>query len=315
MGKSKKLSWIGACVAGFFLLAWTGCGRADNSGEKHIALVTKALDSEFWQLVKQGAEEEIRRHPGFRLTVQAPQREINIDQQVSILEDLILRKVAALAVVPGGVAEVTPVLEKAQAAGIPVLLVDTDAPWPGKASYVGTDNRLGGKLAGEHMISALKGKGQVAVIRGVIGVATHEERLAGFREALEQAPGLEIVAVQPANSERPLAMSVMENLLTSHPKLAAVFATNDQMALGALEAVAARKMQGKVMMVGFDAGQEAVRAVDAGDLSAVVAQHPYDMGRRAVEEAVKLATGLRVEPRIDTGTTLITRDNARKFLR
>lgn len=304
-----------AALAACLLLGGTGCGRGERAGRRQIALVPKALDSEFWQRVKQGAEAAAAEYPDVTLTVQAPQREINIDQQVSILEDLILRKVSALAVAPAGVSEIIPVLNKAKAAGIPVLILDTDLPWPGKRSYIGTNNRLGGKLAGEFIVKALGGTGKVAVIRGILGVATHEERVAGFEDAIREAPGIELVAMQPANSERPLGMTVMENILTSHLELNAVFVTNDQMALGAMEAIAARHLNGKVLLVGFDAGQEAVRAVKAGRMSAVVAQHPYEMGRQGVEAAVRLLNGETVEKRIDTGTTLITRENAERFLR
>jgi ribose transport system substrate-binding protein len=234
---------------------------------------------------------------------------------VAILEDQILKRVSVLAVVPAGVSEVIPVLEKARAAGIPVLIVDTDVPWRSKLSFIGIDNRLGGRLAGEHIVRAIGGKGKTAVIRGILGVATHEDRLAGFRDALAGAPGVECVAVQPANSERALGMAVMENLLTAHPDLRGVFATNDQMALGAVEAVAGRNLTGKIVLVGFDATREAVRAVQAGQLSATLAGYPERMGRRAVEEAAKAARGQPVAGRVDIGTTLVTKENASEFLR
>jgi ribose transport system substrate-binding protein len=296
------------------LLAGDGCRRTETTKTYRIAVVTKALDSEFWLTLKRGAEAAAHAHPEVEVVVLAPEREINIDQQVAILEDQILKKVSALVVAPAGAAEVIPVLDKAKAAGIPVLLVDTDAPWPEKLSYIGTDNRLGGKLAGEYIVRALGGRGKVAVIRGILGVAAHEDRVAGFQEALARAPGIHVVTVQPANSERALAMTVMENILTSHPDLRAVFATNDQMALGAMEAIAARNLTGKIILVGFDATQEAVRAVKAGQMHAVIAQHPFEMGRRAVEAALKVLRGEPIEKRIDTGTTLVTRENADEFL-
>lgn len=302
---------VGMCV----VLAGGGCRRMGTAKTYRIAVVTKALDSEFWLALKQGAEAAARAHPDVEVVVLAPEREINIDQQVSILEDQILKKVSALVVAPAGAAEVIPVLNKAKASGIPVLLVDTDAPWPEKLSYIGTDNRLGGRLAGEFIVRALGGTGKVAVIRGILGVAAHEDRVAGFQEALARAPGIRLVTIQPANSERALAMTVMENILTSHPDLRAVFATNDQMALGAMEAIAARNLTGKIILVGFDATQEAVRAVKAGRMHAVVAQHPFEMGRRAVEAAIQVLRGESIEKRIDTGTTLVTRENADEFLR
>jgi ribose transport system substrate-binding protein len=304
---------VAIALAAAMLLAGA-CSRTKTK-KLEIVLVTKALDSEFWQRLKSGAEAAARAEPEVRLAVLAPEREINIDQQVTILEDQVLKKVSALAVAPAGVAEVVPVLDKAKAAGIPVVIVDTDVPWPHRVSFVGIDNRLGGRLAGEYVLGAIGGKGKVAVIRGVLGVATQDDRMAGFREVMAQAPGVEYLAAQPANSERALGMSVMENLLTRHPDLRAVFATNDQMALGAMEAIAARGLTGKIVLIGFDAGREAVRAVEAGRMSAVMAQYPEAIGRRAIEEAIKAARAQPVEKRLDIGTALVTKENASDFLR
>src|SRR5438132_1021861 len=181
-----------ACLA-------ASCGRGGRSNTIDIAFVTKALDSEWWQRVKSGAEEAARTDPNVKLSVFGPEREVNIDQQVSILENQITKGVSALAVAPAGAAEVLPVLEHAKAAGIPVLIVDTDIDWPSKLSYIGADNQRAGRIAGEYIVKALDGKGQVAVIRGILGVATHEDRLAGFREAIARSPGIECIAVQPAN--------------------------------------------------------------------------------------------------------------------
>src|SRR3989442_3980105 len=267
--------WIlcAVMVGVMLLLLIGGCNRADATRKRRIVIVTKALDSEFWQTLKSGAEEAARQHPDVELSVLAPEREINIDQQVSILEDQILKKVSALAVVPGGSSEGTPVLDKAQAAGIPVLIVDNDTPWPGKLTYIGTDNRVGGKLAGDYIVKVLGGHGKVAITRGVLGVSSHDDRVAGFQEAIAQAPGIQLVTTQPANSERASALTVMENILTSNPDLNAVFATSDQMALGAMEGVAAHHLSGKVLIVGFDAGKEAARAVKSGAITAVIAQY------------------------------------------
>jgi ribose transport system substrate-binding protein len=293
----------------------SSCSREENSNTIEIALVTKALDSEWWQRVKAGADAAAKANPGVRLAVLAPEREVNIDQQVSILEDQITKKVSALAVAPAGVSEILPVLEKARAAKIPVIIMDTDINWNGKLSYVGADNRNAGKLAGEFLVKALGGKGKVAVIRGILGVATHEDRLAGFREGIAGAPGINLAAVQPANSERALGMSVMENLLTTHTDLRAVFATNDQMALGAVEAIAARNMTGKVLVVGVDATAEAVRAIETGKMAADIAMHPEALGSKSVEAAIAAAKGQTLPPKIDTGETLVTKENAAQFLK
>ena len=306
----KKL--IAAVV---ILILLPACHRESTGKTVEITVITKALDSEWWQRVKAGADQAAKANPGVRLNVLAPEREVNVDQQVAIVEDQITRKVSALAVAPTGAAELIPVLERARAAGIPVIIFDTDIEWPSKLTYVGGDNRRAGYIAGEHIAKLLEGKGKVAIIRGVLGVMTHEDRVAGFQEALRNTPGVQCVTVQPANSERALGMSVMENLLTRYPDLRAVFATNDQMALGAVEAVAARNLTGKIAVVGIDATHEAVRAVAAGRLAADVAMFPEKLGAGAVEAALKAARGQALEKRIDIGSALVTKENAGEYLR
>ncbi len=302
-------------VAGAALMAAgvaVGCGRMP--GGKTIALVPKAMDSEFWLAVGTGARDAAAARGDVTLSIVAPDREINIDQQVSILEDQLRRGVSVLIVAPTGSAQVVPVLEQAASRKIPVILVDTDAPFAGKMSYIGTDNRAGGALAARH-IATVVGHGAVALIHGVPGNQSQDDRAAGFEAALKDAAGIRLVATQPANSERALGMTVMENILTAHPDLKAVFATNDQMALGAMEAVDARGLRGKIAIVGFDATQEAVRAIQDGQMSASVAQRPAEMGRRSVQAALDLIDGKKVEPRIDTGTELVTQKNAAAYIR
>ena len=279
----------------------------------HVALVAKAMDSEFWQNVKQGAEEAAGEYENVKLVVLAPTREINIDQQVNILEDQIIKRVSAISVAPCGSAEIIPMLEKAYAKNIPVISFGSDIEWDKKTSFVGTDNRLGGKLAGEYIVNALNGNGKIAVIRGILGIHDHEERVGGFLDVVKSAKGIEIVALQPANSERDLALSVMENILTSNPVLNAVFITSDQMALGALEAVEEHQLSGKLIIVGFDGGREAIQAVRDGRLTAEIAQNPYNIGKQAFLAGYRAAKGEHVEKRIDTGTELIDKSNVDEF--
>ena len=288
------------------------CNRGAGNNKKTIALVPKAMDSEFWLAVRNGAMKAVEGRDDVVLSVLSPDREINVDQQVSILEDQIQRGAKALVVAPSGSAQVVPVLQNAIERGIPVVLVDTDAPLPGKSSYAGTDNRAGGTLAGKHVIERV-GAGKIAIITGVPGNQSQDDRAAGFLETVAAAPGLQVVTKQPANSERSLGLTVMENILTAHPDIKAVFATNDQMALGAVEAIMARSPKAGIVVVGFDATAEAVQAIIDGRMSASVAQRPFEMGRRSVEAALALIDGRTVEPRIDTGTELVTSANAQGY--
>ncbi|PYQ24716.1 MAG: sugar ABC transporter substrate-binding protein [Acidobacteria bacterium] len=294
-------------------LAAAACHRGPE--ETTVALVTKAMDSEFWLMVAEGARTAAAAHPGVRLTIVAPDREINVDQQVSILEDQVRRGVKALVVSPAGSAQVMSALELASSRGIPVVLIDTDAPFPKKVTYIGTDNRRGGQLAAKCLVDKLGGRGDVALISGVPGNESQDARAKGFVDAVAEVPGMRLVAQQPANSERSLGLTVMENILTAHPEVRGVFATNDQMALGAMEALDARGLRGKVAIVGFDATKEAVQAAVDGKLAGSVAQNPRAMGQQGVEAALAALEGRPVEKRIDTGTELVTKDNAEKYLR
>jgi len=308
----RSIVAIGVCAA---LLALNGCSTLPAPKKKQVAVVVKALDSEFWLAVKSGVDAAAKEHPEIEVSIMAPQREIDIDQQVSLIEDQLVRKVALLVVAPAGVAQVTPVLEKAMAQGVRTILVDTDAAWASKLAFVGTDNFQGGKMAGEFLLKQLQGKGKIAVIRGVPGVETHESRLAGFRDGIKTAPGLQIVAEQPANSERALAMTVMENILTSQKDLDAVFATSDQMALGALEAIRARPGAKMPLIVAFDAGKEVLGQIQSGKIAAAVAQLPYQMGYQSVKAAARVVAGESIPNRIDTGVKMVTRENVTEFLK
>ncbi len=282
------------------------------AGEIKVAMVLKALDAEFWLSVKKGADDAAKKE-GVALTVMAPDREINVQQQVQIVEDQLVQGIDVLCLAPCGSKELMPVMDRANAMGIPVVLVDTDAPWDKKAAYVGTNNIIGGNLAGEYLAKALNGKGEVALVTGVMGHATMMDRVKGCREVLEKFPGIKIVAQQPANSERALAMTVTENILVSHPNLAGVFCANDPMALGALEAIEADKS--KALVVGFNADTDALESIKKGGIAATVAQSSYNIGYRGVETAVKVFNKQKVPAHVDTGTELVTKDNVDKFLK
>ncbi|MBI3695365.1 MAG: sugar ABC transporter substrate-binding protein [Acidobacteria bacterium] len=293
------------------MLVSFGCNRAPSSGKPRVAVVLKALDSEFWLAVKRGAEEGAAGKA--ELGIVAPDREINIDQQVSMIEDQVSRGVAAIVLAPGASAQVIPPLEKAAAKGIPVIIVDTDVDWPKKITYVGTNNYEGGRLAGQYLVTEISGKAQVALITGLPGEETHEQRKRGFKDVVLAETRLQLVAEQPANSERALGMNVMENILTARPDVEAVFATSDQMALGALEAIRTRRSGKPIKLVSFDAGSEVLRLIREGKVDAVVAQRPFQMGKRGVEAALQAIAGQKVDPVIDTGTLLVTRENVESF--
>jgi ribose transport system substrate-binding protein len=205
-----------------------------------------------------------------------------------------------------------PVLERASEE-VPVILLDTDIPkWKPKDSYVGTDNFAAGLEAGRYLKRQMNGEGSIGLITGIPGSVPGDQREAGMRKGIENTD-IKVVGEVAADFDRLKAVGAMEDLLQTHPELDAVFATNDQMALGAIEAL--QTYQSDAILVGVDGAVEATQAIIGGDMDATVAQNPYAMGKVGVQQATKAANGKSIDPRINTGLTLVTKKNAPGYLK
>jgi ribose transport system substrate-binding protein len=220
-----------------------------------------------------------------------------------------------LLVTPSGSKEIAPAIAKANKAGIRVVVVDTRVdPQAAKDagitvdSYIGSDNYEGGKIAGNYLLQATGGKANVGVLEGIPGHETGDQRLRGFKDAVKDAKGIKIVASQTANWERDQGFTVFQNMLEAHPEIDAVFSANDMMALGAVEAIAAKGRTGKIKVVGYDAVEDAKKAIAEGTIVASVAQFPSEMGRVAVESADKLLKGQAVPAEQLVRIDLVTKD-------
>lgn len=326
--------WLRSMMIGGALVALAGCGSpAETGGTGGTTTTTggaaattsaggtgaKILLSmkgpgggnPFWAAVEQGAKDAAAAS-GVTLTVLAPPAETDVQTQISQIEDQIAAGVQAIVVAPTDQQALNATFDSAKAKNIPVLFVDTDAPWQDKLTFIGTDNRAGGKLAGEHICHQLKGSKKVALITGVMSQQTHIDRIGGAKEALE-ACGATIAAELPADSDRAKGQQVMEDILTGNQDLEAVFASNDLMALGAAEAAKAAGKLANIVIVGFDANPDAAKSIQAGEMNASIAQSPSNMGKFGVENALKAINRQAIEARIDTGTTVVTQDNAAEY--
>jgi ribose transport system substrate-binding protein len=290
------------CGVALAIALFAACNRGERGDAQSstVALVVKTLNNPFFIDMEQGAREEADRL-GVQLLVQAPEREIDVEKQMQIVENLIQRGVDAIVLVPSGSREIVPAIVKANGANIPVIVVDTRvdtgalrAAGGRIVTFIGSDNIDGGRIAGEYAAERLKGQGRVAVLEGIPGHETGDSRLRGFREAIAKHPGVTIVASQTANWERDQAFNVAQNILQSHPNVQAIFACNDVMALGAVEAVAAAGRTKDVLIIGFDAQDDARAAIREGRMAATIAQSPREMGRIAVESAHRVLRGEQV---------------------
>ena len=264
----------------------------------------------FWAAVEAGAKakgEEL----GITVNVMSPPQESDVAAQIGQIEDALAQGVDGIAIAVTDPDALTPALEKAIADGVPVVYVDTKGNMEG-VTFIGTNNEEGAKLAADYICSNVEAGSEVAILQGLITQSTGQARATGSKAGME-ACGLNIVAEQPANWDRAEAVTVMENILTGNPNIKAVFASNDNMALGAVEAIKNAGLGGQIMVVGFDANPDAAAAVLAGDMAATVAQNPTNMGALGVESVLKLINGETLDPVIDTGTVLVTAENAADY--
>jgi ribose transport system substrate-binding protein len=304
-------------VAAATLSCNRGTTTSTSDKKPTVALVLKTLNHPFFVDMRRGAQEAADRL-GVTLQVQAAEREIDVEKQMQIVENLIQTGIQALVITPSGSREIVSALVKAKDAKVPILVVDTrvDAKAAAAAgvrteTFIGSDNYEGGRLAGDHLVKVSGGKGLVAILEGIPGHETGDSRLRGFRDAVKASPGITIVASQPANWERDQGFNVFQNMLQAHPDIDSVFACSDLMALGAIEAIAAANKTGRIKVIGFDALDDAKKAIAAGTMEGSVAQFPTEMGRAAVENAVKVIRGEQIPADIKVKLELVTKDNVK----
>ena len=281
--------------------------------KKTVALVLKTLNHPFFVDMRRGAQEAADRL-GVTLQVQAAEREIDVDKQMQIVENLLQTGIDVLAITPSGSREIVSALVKAKSANVPIVIVDTRLDQKAAAdagvqpqTFIGSDNYEGGRLAGDYVVKATGGKARVGILEGIPGHETGDSRLRGFRDAVAPSAGITIVASQTANWERDQGFNVFQNMLQAHPDIDTVFAASDLMALGAIEAIAAAGKTGKIRVIGFDALDDAKKAIAAGTMEATVAQFPYEMGKAAVESAVKVMAGEKLPPDIMVKLEMVTK--------
>ena len=265
------------------------------AGERLAAFYKNQVDPHF-ALVRAGVEAAAKDMGAGPVTHYAPTRPNNLAEQLSEIEDVTVKKPDAIlfmAVDPRGV---VPAIEKVNAAGIPLVNYNDRVRGGKFVSYVAADDYNLGLDAGRYLIKALGGKGNVVIIEGVKGSTTSDDRVRGFNKAIEENPGVKLLASQPANYQRLQALQVMENLVQSNPSIDGVMAAADVLAFGAIEALeAAGKKATKV--VGIGGVPESIEAIKAGRLLATAEFNGYKMGCLATMAAVR---SLRKETVPDT---------------
>ncbi|MBV7273293.1 ribose ABC transporter substrate-binding protein RbsB [Clostridiaceae bacterium UIB06] len=303
--KRTRLTMLSLALTGIIAMAgFTGCGnKAEQQGaqggdKKKIGMVVSTLNNPFFVSMKDGATKKAK-ELGYNLVVVDSQNDASKER--SNVDDLLQQGVAAIIINPTDSDAVGNSIKAANDKKIPVLTVDRKANTGDVVTHIASDNVKGGKMAADFILEKLGGKANIVELQGLPGASATRDRGKGFHEGVDNKANVKVVASQAADFDRQKGLNVMENIMQATPQFDAVFAHNDEMALGAVKALKGKK----VLVVGFDGNDDAKKAVESGDMAATVAQQPDLMGSLAVENAVKVIKGESVQKEIPVDLKLI----------
>jgi len=298
------------CLAAAAALA--GCARRAEHARPQVGVTLLTEAHVFYQDLKRGLEKAAD-SLGMDLHVVAG--EWDLARQTSQVENFVTQKMDAIVIAPVDTRGIVSAVEEANHDSIPVFTVDISAAGGHVTSHIASDNAQGGRLVGEYLAKLLKGRGDVAILDQPT-VSSVIDRVRGFREAIAKYPDIHIVAAPAVERGlRDVAKNKMDNLLQSHPSLAAIFGSNDDCALGALASARAAG-RSDVLIVGFDATPEARSAIETGtQLRADAIQYPEVIGRRAIETIYRALHGEPVPPVVAVPVGIVDRDSLRQAAR
>jgi ribose transport system substrate-binding protein len=299
---------IATIVAGGNTLASSGAG--DVHVRRLVAASLLTSRHGFYQELEEGLIAEGRKY-NFELII--TYAEFDRSKQAQQLEELIARQPDALIIAPCDSMAIGESIVKANRASIPVFTVDiaNRSGYGSVVSHIASDNFEGGRLAGKLMAQALDGKGKVIIINHP-SVTSVMDRVRGFRDALEEYPGIQIVADIPAWGQRSRATAIMEDVLMMMPEIDGVFGINDDSALGALQAIEAARINRRIAVVGYDGTPEALKAIKASKIFGDVVQYPKQMGMLTIGAIRDYFAGVAVRPHIAVSVGIVTAQDMEK---
>jgi len=269
--------------------------------EIYIPVISKGFQHQFWQAVKMGAEKAAKDF-NVKITFEGPESEAQVDKQIEMIEAALAKKPAALCLAALDSKAVIPLLEKAKAANIPVVGFDSGVDSDIPVTTCSTDNIAAAGYAADKMAELIGGEGEVAVIVHDQTSGTGIGRRDGFVNRIkEKYPNIKIVDIQYGGGDHLKSTDLAKAIIQAHPNLKGFFGANEGSAIGVLNAVKELKMEGKIVMIGYDAGKQQKEAVKSGVMAGAITQDPVGIGYKAVEAALKAIKGEKLEKNIDTG--------------
>ncbi|MER7897035.1 substrate-binding domain-containing protein [Streptomyces sp. NPDC096046] len=311
-GKGRQTATYG--LAAVVTVAIVGATSFLHSGSSatsspKVGLSLSTLNNPFFVQIRAGAQAEAKKR-GVDLTVTDAQNDAS--QQANQLQNFTSSGLGAIIVNPVDSDAASNSVQAADQAKIPVIAVDRGVNKAPVDALVASDNVAGGELAAKTIADKLGGKGKIVILQGQAGTSAARERAQGFANGLKAFPGIRVVAQQPADFDRTKGLDVMSNLLQAHPDVQGVIAANDEMALGAIKALGS-KAGTSVSVVGFDGTPDGLKAVEGGTLYASVAQQPSQLGRIAVDNALRALKGEKVEETVKVPVKVVTKENVAGF--
>ncbi|MFF7276821.1 substrate-binding domain-containing protein [Streptomyces griseorubiginosus] len=311
-GKQRQAATYGlAAVVTVAIVGATSFLHNDSSSTANpkVGLSLSTLNNPFFVQIRAGAQAEAKKL-GVDLTVTDAQNDAS--QQANQLQNFTSSNLGAIIVNPVDSDAASNSVKAADQAKIPVIAVDRGVNKASVDALVASDNVAGGELAAKTIGEKLGGKGKIVILQGQAGTSAARERAQGFAQGLKAYPGIQVVAQQPADFDRTKGLDVMSNLLQAHPDVQGVIAANDEMALGAIKALGSKAGK-SVSVVGFDGTPDGLNAVKDGTLYASVAQQPSQLGKIAVDNALKAIDGKKVEETIKVPVKVVTKENVAGF--
>jgi ribose transport system substrate-binding protein len=276
-----------------------------------IDVICMGFQHEYWQTVRLGTEKAAK-EIGIVVPFYGPELETQVDVQIGMFENSIAKKVAGILLAPCDSEALVPLVEKATRQGIVVITFDTDInKTDNRISFVATDNYAAGKLAGQNAGRLLGGKGKMGVLGHLAGTMDTRDRVNGFVDAIKAGfPGIQLLETVYGDGDHQKSLDKGTDMMTAHPDLAAIYATNEGGAIGLALAVEQKKKVGKVKIIGFDSSEQEIDYLQKGVITGFVVQNPFQIGYLGVKTLYEHLAGVKKAPaRIDTGVVWVEMKN------
>lgn len=312
----KKLLVVVIAIVVTSTALWAG-GRQETMGDGtdqlRFAFVSPFIGHPYWVDVTDGVEAAAQEY-GINFTETGPIGEVNIDRQISAIETAIASRVDGILTMALNPEAFTPVINRAEAEGIPVVLIDTDAPNSNRSVYAGTSNWDAGYAAGKALAEETGGSARIGIVTGAIDADNLNLRIDGFQAAIADYPEMVVVDIQPGNSDLLQATERTQSMLQAYPDLTALFGVSAEVAIAMGKIVEERGLTGQMTIIGFDDLAETLDYIRAGTVFATTVQKPFMMGFLGIELLYSLVNGEALESDIiDTGVTIVTKSNVDSY--